>query len=268
MSKYNNLWEYVKSSGKKSLELSFDKINDIIRMSIDHSFLKYKNELKNYGYEVSKVFLKEKKVLFSSIQKSNSLILYIHGKGGNPKEAEHYKNIFKECDVVGLDYKAETPWEAESEFDKKFDKLSQEYRSVIVVANSIGAYFTMNALAKKHIKKAFFISPIVDMEKLITDMMHFAKISEEELCEKETIETSFGETLSWRYLQYVKNRKIAWNVPTCILYGENDNLTSIETISSFSKTINATLTVMNGGEHWFHTAKQMSFLDKWILENI
>jgi hypothetical protein len=26
----------------------------------------------------------------------------------------------------------------------------------------------------------------------------------------------------------------------------------------------APLTIMNGGEHWFHTAEQMAFLDKWI----
>ena len=26
----------------------------------------------------------------------------------------------------------------------------------------------------------------------------------------------------------------------------------------------ATLTVMEGGEHWFHTEEQMDFLDRWI----
>ena len=31
-------------------------------------------------------------------------ILYIHGKGGNPKEAEYYKALFEEYDVIGFDY--------------------------------------------------------------------------------------------------------------------------------------------------------------------
>ena len=26
------------------------------------------------------------------------------------------------------------------------------------------------------------------------------------------------------------------------------------------------LTMMAGGEHWFHTAEQMAFLDRWIRE--
>ena len=32
--------------------------------------------------------------------------------------------------------------------------------------------------------------------------------------------------------------------------------------------IGATLTVMKGGEHWFHTDNQMAFLDQWIKKYI
>jgi hypothetical protein len=39
-------------------------------------------------------------------------ILYIHGKGGSASECEFYKPIFKDCDVIGLDYKTFTPWQA------------------------------------------------------------------------------------------------------------------------------------------------------------
>ena len=56
--------------------------------------------------------------------------------------------------------------------------------------------------------------------------------------------------------------------PTCILYGEKDNLTSGETISEFSNRINADLSVMDDGEHWFHTDAQMKFLDDWIINSI
>ena len=56
-----------------------------------------------------------------------------------------------------------------------------------------------------------------------------------------------------------------WKVPTSILYGSYDNLTSFETISDFAKKHRATLTVMESGEHWFHTEDQMRFLDEWIL---
>ena len=102
------------------------------------------------------------------------------------------------------------------------------------------------------------------MEKLITDMMMWAKVTEDELKGKKEIQTDFGETLSWEYLCYVREHSIAWTVPTHILYGEKDNLTSYETISEFANRIKATLTVMKNGEHWFHTEEQMKFLDNWI----
>lgn len=195
---------------------------------------------------------------------SNKTVIYIHGKGGNIDEAEHYKTLFQNCDIIGFDYKSQTPWEAKEEFAGFFDKLSKQYKTVILVANSIGAYFAMNSLSDKRIEKAFFISPIVDMKKLIEDMMLYENISENELQRKGKINTSFGQTLSFKYLTYVRENPINWTIPTHILYGEKDNLTSKDTITEFAKKINATLTVMENGEHWFHTKEQMNFLDDWI----
>ena len=88
-----------------------------------------------------------------------------------------------------------------------------------------------------------------------------------ELAEKLEISSGIGETLSWNYLCYVHQHPIVWNVPTDILYGERDSLTSIETVSAFAKRHHAGLTVMPGGEHWFHTEEQMRFLDKWLTEH-
>ncbi len=195
-----------------------------------------------------------------------NLILYIHGKGGNAEEAEHYKTLFPDCEVIGLDYAAKTPWEAKDEFLSLFDSICGDHESVTVIANSIGAYFAMISLNGRRIGKAFFISPVVNMEKLITDMMLWADVTEDALREKGEIETAFGETLSWNYLCYVRGHPARWTVPTHILYGEKDNLTSYETVSEFAKQINATLTVMKSGEHWFHTEEQMKYLDNWIKQ--
>ena len=196
------------------------------------------------------------------------IVIYVHGKGGTAEEARHYQPLFAESDVIGFDYKSQNPWEARSEFSDFYDSHSKGYDSVILVANSIGAFFSMNALAEKNISKALFISPIVNMEKLITDMMIWANVSEDELCRKKEISTDFGETLSWEYLCYVRKHPIKWNIPTCILYGANDNLTSIETVSEFAEQTGASLTIMNDGEHWFHTNEQMSFLDNWIRKSM
>ena len=193
-------------------------------------------------------------------------VIYIHGKGGNAGEAGHYKALFPDRDVMGFDYRAETPWEAKDEFTDHFEKISNDYRSFILIANSIGAFFAMQADAGSKIERAFFISPIVDMEKLIKDMMVWAGVTEEELRQKKEIATAFGETLSWKYLSYVRENPITWTHPTHILYGEKDALTSLETVRRFSEKINASLRVMQGGEHWFHTKEQMEYLDQWIDE--
>ena len=111
-------------------------------------------------------------------------VIYIHGKGGNAEEAIHYKPLFSNCDVIGLDYTAQFPWEAKEEFPLLFNSIYRNYKTVEVIANSIGAYFAINALSNQQIEKAYFISPVVDMERLIADMMIWANVTEDELKEK------------------------------------------------------------------------------------
>ena len=196
------------------------------------------------------------------------VIIYIHGKGGSAEEANHYRPLFPGSDVVGLDYTSQNPWDAQDEFPRLFDSYSKGYDEVILIANSIGAFFAMSALAEKNIAKALLISPVVNMEKLIADMMLWANVTEDELQSKKEIPTAFGETLSWEYLCYVRKHPIKWNIPTCILYGGKDHLTSRETISEFAEKQDADLTVMEDGEHWFHTNAQMQFLDTWIRRSV
>ena len=124
----------------------------------------------------------------------------------------------------------------------------------------------MNAGIDSMIEKAYFISPIVDMEKLIADMMTWTNVTEDDLKRRGVICTDFGEDLSWEYLCYVRDHPVEWNVPTDILYGSCDELTSYDTISTFAEKHHSGLTVMENGEHWFHTEEQMRFLDKWISE--
>lgn len=194
------------------------------------------------------------------------MIVYVHGKGGSAAEAEHFKPLFPESEVVGFDYRSQTPWEAGEEFPAFFAAQRQCCGRLTLIANSIGAYFSLSALDEMLVDRAYFISPVVDMETLILDMMRFSNVTEAELAECAEIATDFGETLSWRYLCYAREHPVSWHVPTAILYGEHDNLTSMETISAFARRHSAGLTVMPGGEHWFHTAEQMRFLDNWLRE--
>ena len=72
MSKYEPLWNFIKDNKKEEYKLTYKEIRNILGFDIDHSFLKYKKELLEYGYEVVKISIKEKYVF---IQKNKSGIL-------------------------------------------------------------------------------------------------------------------------------------------------------------------------------------------------
>ena len=55
MSKYNALWEYVQKSGKESFRLTFEEIQNIAGIPIDHS------------WQVEKISMKEQTVHFHKI---------------------------------------------------------------------------------------------------------------------------------------------------------------------------------------------------------
>ena len=94
-------------------------------------------------------------------------------------------------------------------------------------------------------------------------MMMWANVSEQQLKQQGEIPTSFGETLSWDYLCFVRENPIKWTAPTEVLYAENDNLTAENVLCDFAKLHSAGVTVMQNGEHWFHTKEQLDFLRRW-----
>lgn len=64
MSKYEKLWNYIAECGEEKIMLGFDEIEKIGKIPVDHSFLRYKKELLQYGWEVEKIFMKERKIMF------------------------------------------------------------------------------------------------------------------------------------------------------------------------------------------------------------
>lgn len=64
MSKYDALWRYASGREEESFKLTFAQIEQIAGVPIDHSFLRYKKELSEYGLQVVKISMKEQTVLF------------------------------------------------------------------------------------------------------------------------------------------------------------------------------------------------------------
>ncbi len=122
------------------------------------------------------------------------IVVYVHGKGGSAQEAEHYKALFPNCEVIGFDYHAQSPWEATEEFSGFFTAVRKRCGKLTLVANSIGAFLSLSSLNEKLVDTAYFISPVVDMEQLICNMMQWADVSEAELAE------------NWKFPQHLEKR--------------------------------------------------------------
>ena len=133
---------------------------------------------------------------------------------------------------------------------------------------SIGAWLAMQALQADTPEQALLVSPVVDMEALITNMMQYAHVTEEQLHRAGEIPTDLGETLSWPYLCWVREHPLHWHGRTQVLYGDRDALTSRTMIERFRQESGAHLTILEEGEHWLHTPTQLAALQGWEQANL
>ena len=226
-----------------------------------------------------------KKFLFHHIpavlygDNSEKLFLYIHGKMGSKEEAAHLAEIVYPMgyQVLSIDLPGHgertgemerfVPWEVVPELQAVYANTQKHWKRISLYANSIGAYFSLLALRDAKLEKSLFVSPVLDMEKLIRDMMGWAGVTQEQLQQAGEIPTAFGETLSWKYLTYAAEKRITkWDIPTAILYAGQDHLTARKTVDDFAQRFGCTVTVMENGEHWFHTEEQFAVLDAWLQQ--
>jgi alpha-beta hydrolase superfamily lysophospholipase len=137
--------------------------------------------------------------------------------------------------------------------------------NISVLACSLGAYCTLLTYKRESLRQCLFLSPVVDMEQMINNMMEECKISENKLKEEKEIKTSIRHTLYWDYYCYVKEHPIdEWNNTTSILYGSEDEICEFNVVAGFAKRFNCDLEIMENGKHSFHTKEQMEFFKKWL----
>ena len=139
------------------------------------------------------------------------------------------------------------------------------YEEINLWACSMGAYFSLLAYKDEDIRNSIFLSPVVNMKVIIDNMMLWSNTTEKELEEKQEIKTDFGQTLYWDYYKYVKENPIVnWNIETFILYGSKDNMQEKSIIQKFSDKFNCKLSILENGEHYFHTKEQLNYYKKWL----
>lgn len=143
-------------------------------------------------------------------------------------------------------------------------------KDISLFACSIGAYFSLLAYHDLEIQKTMFLSPIVNMERVIQGMMSGFNVNEQRLKEERKIPLPIGKVLDWDYYSYVRQHPadFRWDSPVSILYGSKDMISLREEIDSFSHKYNGRLTVLENGEHYFSSEEQLYFFEKWLDNNL
>lgn len=140
--------------------------------------------------------------------------------------------------------------------------------NISLFACSMGAYFSLLAYAEEKLDKCLFLSPVVNMLQVIQFIMLQIGATPEQLQQEKTIPNQF-ETLYWDYYCYVLEHPIQnWPQPTAILRGEHDTLCSPLSVAVFAQRFGCRLLEQPGGEHWFHTPKQLDFYRQWLQKEL
>lgn len=209
---------------------------------------------------------------------SNKLFLYIHGKYGNKEGAEPFAAIAVACgwQVLSFDLpehgsrnnEKETfvPWLVVPEILDIMAYVKKCWNIVSLFAESIGVWFSLLSLNAEKFEKCLFVSPLIDMQRFINDIMTENNISEIRLKKEQQINIGI-EKLSWNYLMYARKHPIdKWLSKTKILYGEQDELVARNTVEIFSKQFGCELSIIQNAKHWFGAPQQLPILKKWIID--
>ena len=213
-------------------------------------------------------------------EKSNKVFIAVHGNMSN-KEDDVIKILAEKVTSNGYQVLSfDLPEHGERKDDTNYlckvqncvkdlnqiiEYAKKNYQEINLWACSMGAYFSLLAYKDYNIKKCLFLSPVVNMKVIIDNMMLWSNTTEKELEEKREIKTDFGQTLYWDYYEYVKNNPITkWNKKTSVLYGNKDNLQDENIIKDFCNKFNCELSILENGEHYFHTEEQLNFYKNWL----
>lgn len=212
---------------------------------------------------------------------SKKVYLYVHGQNGDKEEAYRIAEIMCRYgyQVLSVDLPEHgermneidsfDPWHIVPELNTVMQFAKEHWNRISLFANSIGVWFSMISFCNECLDNCLFVSPVLDMRRLISKMMNWANVSEEQLKQERIIPTTFGQTLSWEYWEYALSHPIEkWKIPTKILYGENDNLIDRDIVQYFAQKFHCGLTVMENGEHWFHTQEQLEIMQKWLNQSV
>ena len=211
---------------------------------------------------------------------SQKVYLYVHGKQSDKESAAPFALLAQErgFQTVSFDLPAHGERRGEDvpcDIFHGMENLAvmggfvfENWASVSLYGCSLGAFFSLHAFRGHPFANCLFQSPIVDMDYLIRQMFRWFGVTEDMLREQGQIATPI-DTLSWPYLQYVRDHPIeSWASPTSILYGGRADLQSREVMEAFARRFHAKLTVSEQSGHPFLEAADRAVAEAWLRDNL
>lgn len=230
--------------------------------------------------------MESKKLLIGTIPSilwgmpSERIFIHVHGKMSRKEYAKDFADIAEEkgyqtlsFDLAGHGERINSGcrcdvWSGIDDLRMIYGYVYGKWKSISLYACSIGAYFSLNAYNDIRFEQCLFQSPIVDMERLVKNMMLWSGVTEQRLYEEQEIETDI-DTLRYDYYRYILSHPIErWSSPTVILYGGKDNLQPLGSVKAFSEKFGATLTVSENSEHPFMSPDDLGVTQRWLRANI
>ena len=176
---------------------------------------------------------------------SKKVFLFVHGQGGNKEEAIPFAEIVvpKGYQVIGIDLPVmDQPWKVSAMLNEVKEYLHQNYDSVNIRANSIGAWFSLLSFQDTVIDQALFVSPILNMRVFIEGMQ---------------------EKDNTYYDWVIKHPIEQWTADTFILRPKIDLVVNDKVYDSFISKFECQVQEVENGEHWVHTPEQLLAMQQW-----
>ena len=207
---------------------------------------------------------------------SDRAFIHVHGKQSRKEYAEGFAAIAEEkgfqtlsFDLPGHGERAGGPercdvWTGVRDLDRVADFAFARWPRVSLYANSLGAWFALNAYPARPLERCLFQSPIVDMRWLVEQMMRWSGVTPQRLEREGEIDTPI-DALRWDYYQYILAHPVGeWPVPTRILYAGRDDLQPEAVMRAFAERHHAALTVSPDSEHPFMAPEDRLIVEAWL----
>ena len=93
----------------------------------------------------------------------DQVILYIHGQGGTPREAERFRPLCPGYDVIGAGYQGSLPWQVRGQLLDAYGEARRQYRRYCGPAHTIGCFFFIDHVPRGAPACGFLFSPALGM---------------------------------------------------------------------------------------------------------